>query len=104
MSVFGELFDRPDLWDRITSDVAAGRPLLLYGTGDGADKTVAALDERGVAPSGVFVSPEHARGQSFRGFPVLSVDEALAKWNDPLILLCFATRDPAVIAGIGAKS
>ncbi len=102
MSVFGELFDRPDLWDRISTDVAAGRPLLLYGTGDGADKTVAALDERGVAPSGVFVSPEHARGQSFRGFPVLSVDEALAKWNDPLILLCFATRDPAVIAGIGA--
>ena len=102
MSVFPELFSRPDLWDRIASGAAAGRPLLLFGTGDGADKTVARLAALGVKPSGVFVSPDHARGQTFRGFPVLSVDEALARWRDPLILLCFATRDPAVIAGIEA--
>ena len=99
MPGFADLFDRPDLWDRIVSD-AAVRPLLLYGTGDGADKTIARLAALGVSPSGVFVSPEFARGQTFRGFPVLTPDEALAKWADPLVLLCFASRDPAVIAGI----
>ena len=99
MPGFADLFDRPDLSDRIVSS-AAVRPLLLYGTGDGADKTIARLAALGVSPSGVFVSPEFARGQTFRGFPVLTPDEALAKWADPLILLCFASRDPAVIAGI----
>ena len=102
MSGFSDLFDRPDLSDRIVSAAAAGRPLLLYGTGDGADKTLAYLAALGVKPSGVFVSPDFARGQTFRDYPVLSVDEALAKWANPLILLCFATRDPAVIAGIEA--
>jgi len=97
---FADLFDRPDLSDRIASDAAAGRPLLLFGTGDGADKTTARLAALGVAPSGVFVSPEFARGQTFRTFPVLTPDEALARWENPLVLLCFASRDPAVIAGI----
>lgn len=99
-SIFGDLFDRPDLSSRIAVEVAAGRPLLLYGTGDGADKTVARLASLGIVPDGFFVSPGHARGQSFCGFPVLSTDEALARWEKPLILLCFASSRPDVIAGI----
>ena len=99
-SIFGDLFDRPDLPSRIAAEVAAGRPLLLYGTGDGADKTAAWLASFGVFPDGVFVSPAHARGQSFRGFPVCTPDEALARWGNPLILLCFASSRPDVIAGI----
>ena len=102
--VFSGLFDRPDLSDRIGAAVAAGRPLLLFGTGDGADKTVSYLSSIGASPAGVFVSPGFARGQSFRGFPVLSADEALSEWKNPLILLCFATRDPAVIGRIEALS
>ena len=101
-SIFGDRFDRPDLARRLVSAAGAGRPLLLYGTGDGADKTIARLAALGVSPSGVFVSPEFARGQTFRGFPVLSVDEALERWNDPLVLLCFASNRPDVIDGIEA--
>ena len=99
-SISGDLFDRPDLACRIAQEGAAGRPLLLYGTGDGADKTVAWLASLGLSPAGFCVSPERARGQSFRGFPVFALDEALARWNDPLILLCFASSRPDVIAGI----
>ncbi|MBR5044770.1 MAG: FkbM family methyltransferase [Clostridia bacterium] len=101
-SVLRDLFDLPDLAQRIARDSAAGRPLLLYGTGDGADKTAAWLGSLGVSPDGVFVSPEHAKGQTFRYFPVLSVDEALQRWNDPLVLLCFASSRPDVIDGIEA--
>ena len=99
-SIPEDLFDRTDLARRLKS--AAGRPILLYGTGDGADKTIAWLESFGSAPDGVFVSPEHARGQTFRGFPVLSVDEALAKRQDPIVLLCFATNRPDVIGEIEA--
>ena len=99
-SIFGDLFDRPDLSRRLVSNAAAGRPILLYGTGDGADKTISRLAGLGVSAAGVFVSPDHARGQTFRGFPVLSLDEALERWDDPVVLLCFASRDPFVIDGI----
>ena len=95
----GDLFDRPDL---SASIALARRPILLYGTGDGADKTLAWLAGFGVSPAGVFVSPEHARGQSFRGYPVFTPDEALKLWKDPLVLLCFASRDPAVIGTLAA--
>ena len=101
-SVFDDFFDRTDYSDRIKQDVAAGRPLLLYGTGDGADKLIARLETLGVSPDGFFVSPDFARGQTFHGFPVLTPDAALAKWENPLALLCFASRDSAVIAGIEA--
>ena len=101
-SVFSGLPDRPDLCDRIVSAFRCERPVLLFGTGDGADKTVAWLSSLGGSPAGVFVSPEFARGQSFRGFSVLTPDEALDRWNDPLVLLCFASRDPAVIGRIEA--
>jgi FkbM family methyltransferase len=99
-SIFGDLFDRPDLSRRLVSNAAAGRPILLYGTGDGADKTISLLESLGLSPAGVFVSPDHARGQTFRGYPVLPLDEALERWDDPVVLLCFASRDPFVIDGI----
>ena len=101
-SVLSELFGRPDLSEAVVSAVAAGRPLLLYGTGDGAVKVLAWLSDLGVSPDGVFVSPAFARGQTFHGYRVLTPDEALSKWKDPLVLLCFATRDPAVIGEIAA--
>ena len=97
--ITGDLFDRHDL---SASVALSRRPILLFGTGDGADKTLAWLAERGVSPAGVFVSPEHARGQSFRGYPVFTPDEALKLWKDPLVLLCFASRDPAVIGTLAA--
>ena len=101
-SVFSGLPDRPDLCDRIVSAFRCERPVLLFGTGDGADKTVAWLSSLGGSPAGVFVSPEFARGQSFRGFAVTTPDEALDRWENPFVLLCFASREPAVIGRIEA--
>ena len=105
----GITMDTTELADAVKAEADAGEGyrarLLKYkkSENDGfacADKTAAWLASFGVFPDGVFVSPAHARGQSFRGFPVCTPDEALARWGNPLILLCFASSRPDVIAGI----
>lgn len=69
----------------------SGLPVFLYGTGDGADKTMDYLLSQDVRISGVFVSDEFLRGQSFRGYHVLSAAEA-AKRGRMAVILCFGLQ------------
>ena len=55
------LREREFLWDRLAR---TGRPLVLYGTGDGADKIRDRLARIGRAVDAVYVSDDHARGQT----------------------------------------
>ena len=41
------------LWNRLK---AHDKPIFLYGTGNGADKIIAALDKYGVSLDGIFAS------------------------------------------------
>ena len=50
-----------DLWNYLKNQTKAGRPVVLYGTGDGADKIMAVLEERGIPVSGIFASPGFVR-------------------------------------------
>lgn len=67
------------------------KPIVLYGMGDGADRILRAMAQRGIAPAGVFANDEFVRGQTFRGFPVLRYDEAKRRFGDMLVLLAFGT-------------
>ena len=53
------------LWEYIKT---AERPVVLYGTGDGADKVLARLAEIGIPVSGIFASDEFIRDRSFTVF------------------------------------
>ena len=76
------------------------KPIVLYGMGNGADRILDTLERYGLHASGVFASDAFARGQLFRGFPVLRYDKAKARFGDMLVLLAFGTGDPAVMAQI----
>lgn len=76
------------------------KPIVLYGMGNGADRILDTLERYGLHASGVFASDAFARGQLFRGFPVLRYDEAKSRFGDMLVLLAFGTSDPAVMAQI----
>lgn len=110
------LREREFLWDRLAR---TGRPLVLYGTGDGADKIRDRLARIGRAVDAVYVSDDHARGQTYAGLPVRPVSELLAQagrqaldWpsgvpasgsapaDAPLVLVAFASERPAVLATI----
>lgn len=72
------------------------RPLVLYGTGNGAQRIVEELARRGMTPEGVFASDGFVRRRSFMGWPVLSYSEAKERFGDMAVLLCFGTSLPEV--------
>ena len=82
------------LWEYLKT---AGQPVVLYGTGDGADKVLARLAETGVPVSGIFASDEFVRGQQFHGFTVRTYSELLALREKVIVLIAFASELPDVL-------
>lgn len=88
-----------DLWTYLAND---GRPIVLYGMGNGADKIIAELERRGLHAADVFASDGFVRGQSFHGLTVTSYGQVRGKYGDGnfIILLSFATTRPEVLQRI----
>jgi FkbM family methyltransferase len=82
------------LWDYLKT---AGKPVMLYGTGDGADKVFDILKGYGIPISGIFASDEFVRGQQFRGFTVRRFSELLALQEKVIALIVFASELPEML-------
>ena len=73
-----------DIWNRLKREE---KPILLYGMGDGAEKILSVLNERGIEIQGIFVSDDFVRDKSFHGFKLLSFHKrkvflkALSYWS-----------------------
>ena len=85
------------LWDKLSD-----RSVLLYGVGDGADKILALCKQYSVKVAGIFVSDSFFAEKSFQGFTVMRRSEALGKFPDTAILLCFGIFREDDIADITA--
>lgn len=92
-----------DLWDYLRS---CGKPLALYGTGDGADKIIGALESKGLSPliSAVFASDGFVRSRQFAGFTVESFSQVQSRLGKGrfITLVCFGTSRAEVISNIRA--
>ena len=77
------------VWQRLKDD---GKPVVLYGMGDGADKVLNAFDKFGIKASAVMASDEFVRGQSFHGFEVKKLSQIEEEYGDFNIALCFASQ------------
>lgn len=84
----------PLLWERLRRET---RPVVLYGMGDGAEKIYRQCQRYGIAVSDIFASDEYVRGHSFLGFRVLRYAEICEKYEDCVILLCFAAFRPELL-------
>ncbi len=83
------------LWERLRHDP---RPIVLYGTGNGADKIIDQLSVIGREPDGVFASSGFVRNRTFRGMPVQSYDEILSRFGQDIhVLISFGSTLPEVI-------
>lgn len=77
-----------DLWAYLQS---VGKPIVLYGTGNGADKILDTLEAYGIKVSDIFMSNDFFREDAtFRGFKLLSYDDIKCKYDDCVIVLAFA--------------
>ena len=83
-----------DMWEIIAND---GRPIAVYGMGNGADKLFERLEKYGKRPDAVFASDGFVRGHSFRGYKVLSLSDVINEYEDFIILLSFASNREEVI-------
>ncbi|MBO5670691.1 MAG: FkbM family methyltransferase [Clostridia bacterium] len=94
----GFSFDvRPEdtLWERLRRET---RPIVLYGTGNGADKIIDQLAQIGRTPDGVFASSGFVRTRTFRDMPVESYEDVTARLGeDIVILIAFGSALPDVI-------
>ena len=86
-----------DLWQHLKE---AKKPIFLYGMGKGAESIYAELTHREISVAGMFASDGFVRGHSFLGFPVQSYSEVKEQYGDIIVLLCFGSSLPDVIANI----
>jgi len=85
------------MWDKLK---AATKPIVLYGTGNAAEKIIDELNKRNIAIAGIFASDGFVRSRSFAGFPVLSYAEAKQRFGDMIVLLSFGSHLQEVIENI----
>ena len=86
-----------DIWTKLKTEE---KPILLYGTGNGADKILDECNRLGIKISGVFASSGFVRERYFRGFKVMSFDEAKEVFGDFIVLLSFGSDRPEVIENV----
>lgn len=75
-------------------------PIVMYGMGNGADKILGALSEKGITISDFFASDGFVRGHSFHEKRVLTLAEIEKKYENFLILLAFGTSLEPVMTEI----
>lgn len=77
------------VWDFLKAD---GKPIVLYGMGDGADKVLRAFERFSLKASAVMASDDFVRGQSFHGFTVKKLSQLEKELGEFNIALCFASQ------------
>ena len=97
MNIIEEILRLPDMTGVIK---ARKRPVLLYGMGNGADKILDVLSEKGIAVSDFFASDGFVRGHSFHEKRVLTFSEIQEKYRNFLILLAFGSSLESVMTEI----
>ena len=82
------------VWEKAKSTY---KPVLIYGTGNGADKIIDELNRLNVPIAGIFASDGFVRSRTFRGFPVISYSQAKEQYGDFLTLISFGSQRPEVL-------
>lgn len=83
-----------DVWQYLAT---CQKPLVMYGMGNGADKILCALHEKGLEIADFFASDDFVRGQKFHDKTVLRFDQIKQKYRDFVIVLAFGSSLPSVL-------
>ena len=82
------------MWNEIA---ASPCPVVLYGTGNAAEKIISLCRTKNISIAGIFASDAFVRDRSFKGYPVISYEEAKRRFGYMTVLLCFGSHLPEVI-------
>ena len=84
-----ERIKEENVWDFLKKD---GKPVMIYGMGNGAEKIISTLSTYQITVNEIFASDEFVRGHSFLGYKVLKYSEVCEKYDDFNVVLAFATH------------
>lgn len=74
--------------------------IVLYGTGNGADRVIDELNKNGIGLSGITASDGFVRLRTFRGFEVKPIDFFEKEYGDFTVIIGFGTNREDVIGNI----
>ncbi len=87
----------PSVWEELKNTT---EPIIMYGTGNGADKVVDVLNELNIPLSGVTASSTFVRKREFRGFQVMPIEHFEEIYDDFTLIITFGTSIPDVMENI----
>ena len=87
----------PSVWKELKNTT---EPIIMYGTGNGADKVVDVLNELNIPLSGVTASSTFVRKRAFRGFQVMPIEHFEEIYDDFTLIITFGTSIPDVMENI----
>ncbi len=90
-----EIAASSDIWTQLKSD---SRPVVLYGTGNGADRIIDILERENIKISGIFSSTAFVRDRFFRGYKVETFEALRSRFPDMHVLMCFGSAREEVLS------
>lgn len=88
-----------DLWQYLKE---TSKPIVLYGTGNGADKIIDKMQQDGTSHKikAVFASSGFVRDKKFRGFSIESYEAVKERLGDMIVLMCFGSNRKEVLDNV----
>lgn len=99
MSITEKILSHISVWEKLKNETS---PIVLYGTGNGADTVLDTFETSGITASGVCASDGFVRKRTFRSFEVMSISDAKEKFTNPIFCLSFASSIGEVMDNIKA--
>lgn len=96
-NMFDFCLDGLSVWEKLKNEKL---PIIMYGTGNGADKVFSVLDSLGVSVAGVTASSGFVRERSFRGFTVKPLEFFEKEFEDFTVIVTFGSSLPDVMGNI----
>ena len=85
------------VWEKLKN---SDEPIIMYGTGNGADKVMDKLTELGISLSGITASSTFVRNRTFRGYQVMPLSYFEEKYEKFTVIVTFGTSIPDVMENI----
>ena len=89
--------EQNSVWEKLKNTT---EPIIMYGTGNGADKVLDILAEKNIEISGVTASSTFVRNRVFRGFQVMPLAFFEEKYPSFTVIITFGTSIPDVMDNI----
>ncbi len=89
--------DKFSVWEKLQNTT---EPIIMYGTGNGADKVVDIFETLNIKLSGITASSGFVRERFFRGLPVKPLEYFEEKYENFTVIITFGTSIPQVMENI----